>query len=497
MIPHMRVGNRRHRVLGIKVSNGGQLELLSRDGLDRIHGATVEILQRMGMKIWEPTALRLFRDAGAEVDEKTMMARISEDLLKETVRKAPREFKLYGRDPSYVLDMSGNRVHFGPSGLAVKVHDLDGRIRPGKMKDVGDLARLVDALDNIHMNVMNVTPSDVPDHVYHLHVMMEDWKNSIKTTDGYNWTARKAQETVDMAAILRGGTEELMKKPCLLGFTNPVSPMQQSKELIEGALVYARYKQPMIYAPEALAGGTAPATLAGLLAQQNAEVLSGIMISELANPGAPVFYGTVSAALDMRTGATALGGPEVGLLNIATGQLGRYYGLPRRGTGGNSDSKTLDAQAGLETATNMLMAGLAGMNFVYDACGSLEGSITTSYEKLVIDNEIAGMVTRVLGGIEITDETLAVDEICRVGPNASFLGTSHTARHFRKEHFLPSLLDRRSMEAWMKAGSKDITVVAREKAQKILREHEPMPMDKGTTAELEEYVKKATKAYGS
>ena len=480
----------------VKSPKGGQLEILSRDDLDKIHGATVEVLQKLGMKIWEPTALKLFKDAGAEVDEKTMMVRIPEGLLKETVSKAPSEFKLYGRDPDYVLDMAGNNVHFGPSGLAVRVHDLDGNMRPGKLKDVADLARLVDALDNIHMNVMNVTPSDVPDELYHLYVIMEDWKNSVKTTDGYNWTAKKAQETIDMASILRGGTEELMKKPCLLGYTNPVSPMQQSKELVEGALVYAKYMQPMIYAPEALAGGTAPATLAGLLVQQNAEVLSGVMISELANPGAPVFYGTVSAALDMRTGATALGGPEVGLLNIATGQLGRYYGLPRRGTGGNSDSKALDAQAGLETAINMLMAGYAGMNFIYDACGSLEGSITTSYEKLVIDNEIAGMVTRVLGGIDVTDETLAVDEICRVGPSASFLGTSFTARHFRNEHFLPTLLDRRSLEAWLKAGSKDITEVAKEKAKKILKEHEPTPMDKDVVAQIQDYVSKTSKAYG-
>ena len=480
----------------IKEPIGGQLEILSRDDLNKIHGATVEVLQRLGVKIWESTALKLFKDAGAEVDKKTMMVRIPESLLKETVRKAPREFKLYGRDPNYVLNMAGNIVHFGSSGLAVRVHDLDGRIRPGKLKDVGDLARLADALENIHMVIMMVTPSDIPDDIYHMYVILEDWKNSGKTTDGWNYAGKKAQETIDMASILRGGTEELMKKPCLLGFTNPVSPMQQSKELIEGALIYAKYKQPMIYAPEALAGGTAPATLAGLLVQQNAEVLSGIMISELANPGTPVLYGTVSAALDMKTGATALGGPEVGLLNIASGQLGRYYGLPRRGTGGNSDSKTLDAQAGLETATNMLMAGLAGMNFIYDACGSLEGSITISYEKLVIDNEIAGMVSRILGGIEVTEETLAVDEICKVGPNASYLGTPFTAKNFRKEHFITTLLDRRSLDTWLKTGSKDITAVAREKAKKILKEHEPVPMDKGVTAELEKYIKKESKTYG-
>jgi trimethylamine--corrinoid protein Co-methyltransferase len=482
--------------LQLKEPIGGQLEVLARDDLDRIHGATVEVLGRLGVKVWEPTALNLFKDAGADVDMKTMMVRIPEGLLKETVRKAPREFKLYGRDPNYALNFAGNIVHFGTSGLAVRVHDLDGEIRPGKLKDVGDLARLADALENIHIVIMMVTPSDVPDDLYHMYVILEDWKNSGKTTDGWNYAAKKAQESIDMAAILRGGTEELMKRPCLLGFTNPVSPMQQSKELVEGALIYAKYKQPMIYAPEALSGGTAPATLAGLLVQQNAEVLSGIMISELANPGTPVLYGTVSAALDMKTGTTALGGPEVGLLNVASGQLGRYYGLPRRGTGGNTDSKSLDAQAGLETATNMLMGGLAGMNFIYDACGSLEGSLTISYEKLVVDNEIAGMVSRIMEGIEITEETLAVDEICKVGHNAGFIGSPFTAKHFRKEHFLTTLLDRRSLESWVKAGSRDITAVAKEKAERILREHEPVPLDRDVIADLEKYIEQEARTYG-
>ena len=156
---------------------GGQLEILSRDDLYRIHGATVEILQRLGVKVWEPMALKLFKDAGAEVDKKTMMVLIPESLLKETIRKAPREFKLFGRDPNYVLNFAGNIVHFGTSGLAVRVHDFEGRIRPGKLKDVGDLARLADALENIHMIIMMVTPSDIQDNLYHMYVILEDWKN--------------------------------------------------------------------------------------------------------------------------------------------------------------------------------------------------------------------------------------------------------------------------------------------------------------------------------
>jgi len=446
------------------------------------------------MKVLEPKALELFDHAGADVDRKTMMVKIPESLVKETLRKAPSAFKMYGRDPNYELDYSGNKVHFGTAGLAVRVQDLDGKIRLGKLADVENLARIADYLENIHHIVMTVTPSDVPDEVYHLHCINADWKNSVKTTDGFTWTARKAQETVDMAAILRGSYEEVMKKPPLLGFTNPVSPMQLSKELMEGALVYAKYRQPVLYAPEALAGATAPASLAGLLVQQNAEVLAGIMVSQLANPGTPVLYGTVSAVMDMKTGTTALGGPEVGLINVAAGQLGRYYNLPRRGTGGNTDSKLVDAQAGAETAMSMLMSAMAGMNFIYDACGGIDGTLTFSYEKLVIDNEIAGMVSRILRGIEVNEETLAVDEICKYG-RTGYLGSPYTARTFRKEHYLSTLFDRRCWEAWLKAGGRDMSKEAREKAKWILKEHKVEPLEKGVQAGIDEFIKKTTNNY--
>jgi trimethylamine--corrinoid protein Co-methyltransferase len=479
----------------VKEPIGGQLEILSRSDVEKIHGATVEVLGRLGVKVWAPQALELFSKAGAEVDRKSMMVKIPEALLKETVAKAPSEFEMYGRDPSYRLLYGRNRVHFSVAGLSVRVQDPDGRVRNATVKDVENLARLGDGCENIHHISMMVTPSDVPDEVYHLHTLLALWKNSVKPTDGYNYSARNAAETIEMAAILRGGRDELAKKPLLLGFTNPVSPMQLSKELMEGAIVYAKHNQPMLYAPEALAGGTAPATLAGLLVQQNAEVLSGIMVSQLARPGAPVLYGTVSAALDMRTGMAALGGPEVGLLNLAAAQLARYYKLPSRGTGGNTDSKVLDAQAGGETAMSMLLAGLAGMNFIYDCAGSLEGSLTLSYEKLVVDNEICGMVARVLDGIKVSDETLAVDEICRAGPTAGYLGTPFTMRMFRKEHFLPMLFDRRSRDAWTKEGGNDITTVAREMTRRMLAEHKPEPLDKSVEAELRKYVQKATKGY--
>jgi len=475
---------------------GRQFEVLSRDDLDKIHGATMEVFRRLGIKVMEPDALELFDHAGADVDWKTRMVRIPESLVEETLRKAPSEFKMYGRDPKYELDYSDNKVYFGIAGCAVRVHDLDGEVRPGTVADVENLARIADYLENIHHILLMITPFDVPDEVYHLHCINADWKNSVKTTDGFTWTARKAQETIDMAAIMRGSYEEVMKRPPLLGFMNPVSPMQLSKELTEGALVYAKYRQPIVFAPEAMAGATAPSTLAGLITQQNAEVLAGIMVSQLANPGTPVLYGTASTVMDMKTGTAAMGGPEVGLINMATGQLGRYYNLPRRGTGGVTDSKLVDAQAGAETAMSLLMAAMSGMNFVYEACGGLDGTLTFSYEKLVIDNEIAGMVSRILKGIEVNEETLAVDEICKYG-STNYLGSPNTGKMFRKEHYLPTLFDRRNWEAWLRAGGRDISQEARRKAKWILKEHMVEPIEKGIQAEIDGFIKKTTRKWMS
>ena len=472
---------------------GGQLEILSRSDIDKIHGATVQVLEKMGIKVWEPNALKLFKDAGAKVDQKAKMVRISESLLKETVGDAPSEFYMYGRDPKYKLRIGAKRVHFSLAGQTVRIHDLNGEVRDTRLKDTEDVAKIGDSCEYIHHVSVGTTPKDVPDEVHGPYHIWANWKNSVKTTDGYNYGAKLSERTIEMLSILRGGEEEMTKTPTLLGYTNPVSPMQLSSELIAGAMIYSRYNQPMLYAPEALAGGTAPVTIAGLLVQQNAEVLSGIMVSQLVRPGAPVLYGTVSAALDMKTGSPALGGPEVGLINVAAAQLARHYNLPCRGTGGNTDSKVNDMQAGCESSTTLMMAALAGMNFIYDAAGSLEGSLTMSLEKIVMDNELCGMITRTLNGISISDETLAVDEICKAGASASHLGTALTLRKFRSEHFIPTLLDRRSRDSWQRDGGKDMQTRAREKAKSILKEHRTEPVDSDVAADIERFLKRVTK----
>jgi trimethylamine--corrinoid protein Co-methyltransferase len=226
-------------------------------------------------------------------------------------------------------------------------------------------------------------------------------------------------------------------------------------------------------------------TLAGLLVQQNAEVLSGIVISELTQTGTPVLYGTVSSITDMRTGNIALGAIETGLINVATAQIAKYYGLPSRGTGSVTNSKSPDIQAGIEKALTLFMAAMAGINFIYDAAGLLEASRTASLEQMAIDNELCGIVSRALRGIEVNEGTMATEVIEQVGPGGHYLSQKHTQDFFRSEHYLPLIFDRLSWEAWKKAGSRESRAVASQRVKKLLDGHIVKPLDKTIESELE------------
>lgn len=284
----------------------------------------------------------------------------------------------------------------------------------------------------------------------------------------------------------------------LMGWENPVSPLSHGKAQTEMVLEFAKLGLPIHIGPAIQAGATGPVSLAGVLVQQNAEVLSGIVIAQsAAEPGRrpPVVYGAVPALADMRYCSMVYGAAEPALMNVASVQLARYYGLVCRGNGGATEAKTTDAQAGYESGITLLMAALGGANLLTNASGgSLEPGLgAISYEKVIIDNDISGMVSRILNGITVSDNTLALDVISRVGPGGHFLGQEHTREFFKKEHFVPEISDRRAPESWVKAGSKDIREVARERAKQILKEHVPPPLDKTVKEELLTIVKEVEK----
>jgi len=471
-----------------------KLEVLSRDELYDIHIATMEILENVGVKILEQNALKMLKNAGAIVNEKEMKAQIPEYLVREALKKAPSRVSLYGRGKKYKLDLGGNKVYFSMEGTSVFVLDLEtGERRRSTYMDLENFFRLADALENIHHASITVVPQDIPESIVHIYEIYAGFKNTVKSIDGYNYGYKISMDTIKMASIVAGGEEELIKKPILLGFHNPVSPLQHSKELTEGLMVYAKYKQPVIIAPEAQAGATAPVTLAGLLVQQNAEVLSGIVIAELTSPGAPVLYGTVSTIMDMKTGNIVYGAIEAALINIATAQLARFYNLPSRGTGGGTESKIPDIQAGIEKAVTLMMAAMAGINFIYVAAGALESTLTASYEQAVIDDELCGMILRALRGIEVNYETLAVDIIREVGPGGHFLAKKHTLKYLRKELYIPKILNRQKREIWEKHGSKDLRQIAREKAREIIMKHQPEPLEPEIEKELRAFIREVEK----
>jgi len=462
------------------------LEILNGDQLYQIHLASLQVLENVGVKVEEERTLRVLVDAGAKVDIKSKIARIPNYLVKEGLQRAPSAFTLFGRDRKHKQTFGDGRVYFSMQGEGVRVLDLETGIRRAStLRDVIAFYRLADALENIDHASVCVSALDVPDAAAPAYEVFEGFKNTTKTIDGYQYGESKSRDTIRIASVVAGGEEELRKTPMLLGFYNPVSPLQHSKDLLEGLRIYAECNQPTIIAPMDLAGGTGPVTLAGLLVQQNAEVLSGIVIAELFSPGAPVLYGTVSTVMDMRTGGAAFGAVELGMMNIASAQLARYYNLPSRGTGGATESKIPDIQAGFEKAMTLSMAALAGINFIYDAAGSLESSITASYEQTVIDNEICGAVSRAVRGIEVSDRTLAADVIEAVGPGGEFLSQRHTLENLQREHYIPKIINRDKWEVWEKAGSKDLREVARQEAKRILQEHEPEPLDDDIRTEIE------------
>jgi trimethylamine--corrinoid protein Co-methyltransferase len=472
-------------------------EILSKSAIYDIHQSTLDVLEKVGIKVYSPSAFTILKDAGAHVDEKSELVKIPSHLIEECVKKAPSEFTLYARNPKNNVKIEPGKVYFGPMIGRINIIDLDsGEKRKTTLEDIANLTRLASALEYYklpHSGVMMPHIEGVQDEVAHAYAYLASVKNSDKVVKGTGRNKVAAQDCIRMASVLaRCEMEELGKKPNIFTTCNTVAPLQLQEGQTEGLIEYAKHGLPVDVAAEIQAGATGPVTLAGSLVIQNAEVLSGITVAQLVNPGTPVFYGTASTIMDMRSGIIAKGAVEAGLFNVATAQLAQYYGIPSRGTASDTESKVLDIQAGYEKAITLLMAALAGVNYIWYP-GTLEYALTVSYESLVIDHEICGMIYRALKGIDVNKNTLAVDVIEAVGPGGQFLGQKHTLEHLTSEQYFPKLSDRRSREEWKKAGARELKDVAKDEVRRILREYQPIPLDRDVENELEQIVKEIKK----
>ena len=476
---------------------GGQLKLLNQSEIEEIHQRALDVLQQVGCFYESEEALSILEKHGAIVDHSTRIAKLPRNMVEKAVALCPSSMLLAARDPKKDIHAEGDRVYFGPGTLPVKVRDLEtGEIRMGKLKDCEDFARLIDALEFIHFFKGMITPSDVNPKLTELHMLNAAYNNCTKQMSQSPFSAQSAMDMYRMAVAVAGGEEAFKQRPMIIINMLAVSPLQWSKDNLESIISLSRAGCPIIIGSEPQGGTTGPAPLAGQVMLNTAETLAGITLAQLVQPNAPIMWGNVGSISDMRSGLFASGAVELGLMNAATNQMAKFYGLPTYSTGGMTDSKVSDAQAGVEKSLQSLTVALAGGNYIHDAAGLMESCLLISYEQYVIDNEMLGMVARVLEGIRVTTETLSFEKIKEVGPRGNFMGLRHTLNHIRPEHYLPRLFDRTTYDTWEESGARDIREVAREKAREILDTHQVEPLPVEVQEELQAIIRNAEETYG-
>lgn len=468
-----------------------ELKVLNDEQVYEIHQAALEILWRTGVLVKSEEARLLLKAAGARVDSETMICRIPGYIVEEALKRAPSSFTVYARNPTNNVHVSTKALHIEPMIGRINCFDYKtGTTHPTTLEDVGQLIKISDALPHYHLlhsGAIMPQIEGIPIRTTHVHGYLQSIRNSSKVIKATSREKILAEDCLRMVAVIAGGEDELRKKPYTFTTDNPVAPLHHDRDQMDGALLYAKYGLPVDVTSEPQAGATAPVTMAGLLAQQTADVISGITILQLANPGAPVWYGTCGSIMDMKVGRIAMGAIEMGIINVASAQIAHFYDIPCRGTASATDSKLLDIQAGFEKSMSLTMAILGGVNKIFYP-GTIEGAMTVSKESLVIDNEILAELYRVLDGIDVNSDTLALDVIHKVGPGGHFLGQRHTMQFLRKEHYLPQISPRQTRDQWVESGSQTTVELAYEKAQSILSDHKVEPLDPNVEAELERIV---------
>lgn len=412
------------------------LETMTED-LKQIHLASMRILEETGMKFHHPEVVELLKKNGVRLDGQT--AYFTREQVMEWIGKAPSAFTMYARNPKYDITVGGDNVECFPAYGSPLIQELDGSKRPAQMEDYVQFLKLYQQCSHFNANGgMIVQPADMAGHYGIGALLYATLLHSDKCIVTGAGKADEVEALMDMLGIVFG-KDDLVNKPRATTIVNTNTPLQLDRTMLETLLVFTKYSQPAVIAACAMAGTTAPITLAGTMALHNAEVLAGIVAAQMMNPGTPVVYGTQTTTADMKTGSIASGSPEGALCYQYGARLAKAYGLPCRGGGAVTDAKSLSIQAGYESMLTLLADHGAKTNIIIHAAGIVDSYGCVSYEKMIADFEIIGMVRRYLKGIEVNAETLAISVINNVGIAGHFLAQDHTMRHCRKEPFLPEI----------------------------------------------------------
>jgi trimethylamine--corrinoid protein Co-methyltransferase len=444
----------------------------------RIHQSALRILEEVGVRVELPEAIEVFEQAGAVVDAAELRVRIPARLVERSLRSAPSSICLYGRESDHELWLEDGKVHMGTGGAAVRVIDPHSdQPRPGTLSDIANLAKLVDGLENVHFFIRPCTAQDVPAEKLAVNEFYAALANTSKHVMGAGYTLRGARDVFEMAATIAGGEEALRARPFVSFITSwMISPLSFETETTRVLMELARRGIPVALSAAPMAGSTSPITMAGTLVQLHAEELSGLVLTQLVRPGAPVLYGGIPGMADMRDLSYRAGGVEFGLMNAAISQLAAYLGIPNYCSAGITEAKIPSIQAIYEKTFSICQVALAGGNYIHHAAGVLDSIMTVDYGQFVIDNEIIGMAMKMLRGIDVDEEHLALDEIRTVGPGGNFLSLQHTVGHLRDEYLEPMLASRQqraSMAPTPDDRHRDILDSARRRAQEIIDQTQP------------------------
>ncbi len=463
------------------------LNILDPQEVQRIHTATLDVIENVGVRFPSKRALDIWAAHGATVDWETQIVKAPGYLIEEALKKAPPAYALAARDPAQDLPLDGNHVFVGTDGCGVEVIDIhSGERRRSCLQDVVEIARVADYLEEVGFHWVAVSAQDKPPHTRGLHELKAIWDNSTKHAQTESiYSEKEARAAIEMAAVIAGGREALRKRPVLSIMQCTAPPLGHDGGSLDAALIGAEAGVPVGFMTMAACLTTGPATLAGNLVVGNAEVISATALIQLAYPGAPVFYAAAQTASDLRTGAYTGGGPEDYLFGAATNVLSDFYNIPLSMGSFATGAKEPNWQAGVDNSLSTFMACVV-MSDMLLGVGFLHGSRIWSYAQMLLDCEIFSIIHKMMQGIVVDDETLALEAIRAVGPGGNFLKQKHTLRHMR-EIFLPQFMDRRPYNEWQEKGDGPADW-ALAKARQILESHQPDLLDARTSAELQAII---------
>jgi trimethylamine--corrinoid protein Co-methyltransferase len=464
-------------------------EVISADELESIHIASLRVLSEIGMDFLDADAREVLKAAGAKTEPDTQRVRFDPDFVTETIKSAPSTFTLHARNPERDVQLGGDWVAFGTVGSPPNVADLDRGRRIGNREDYQNLLRLAQLLNAIHfLSGYPVEPVDIHHGVRHLHATYDALTLMDKAIHCYSLGRQRNIDCLEMVRIVRGVDDATIdREPSIFTVVNSSSPLRLDAPMLQGIMEFARRGQVVCITPFTLAGAMAPVTLAGALSEQNAEALAGMVLTQVVRPGSPVIYGGFTSNVDMQSGAPAFGTPEYMRTAMIGGQLARRYGVPYRSSN-VSAANALDAQAAYESVFSLWGAIMGGVNLVMHGAGWMEGGLHASYEKMILDAELLGMVEAFLDPVVVDQDTLGFEAIQGVGPGGHFFGAEHTQSRYKTAFHKPMLSDWRNYETWEEAGSPELPSKANRIWKELLASYETPPMDPAVAEELQAFV---------